>query len=97
MLERFQTLQLFEKDVLYNIGDRDNKYYVLLKGKLEVYMELQSEIVSKVAEMRPVSGFGEIALYSRFCKRNQKIVASSHTTLLYLERHHYKILVGKQR
>lgn len=39
IIEKFIFFQLNEKEVLYKIGDIGNKMFILLSGRLGVYME----------------------------------------------------------
>lgn len=39
IIEKFSILQLSEKEILYKIGDIGNKIFILLSGRLGVYME----------------------------------------------------------
>lgn len=41
MYEKFKLLSLYEHEVLFKIGDVGNKLYILLSGRLGVYMELE--------------------------------------------------------
>ena len=41
MLEKFKLTTLQEHEILFKIGDVGNKLYILLTGRLGVYMELE--------------------------------------------------------
>ncbi|CAD8085552.1 unnamed protein product [Paramecium primaurelia] len=99
MYEKFKLLSLYEHEVLFKIGDVGNKLYILLSGRLGVYMELeecQFEL-KKINDILPYDQFGENALHNQNCKRNQTIIALEQSTIAYLTRQDYQLIIGKYK
>ncbi|CAD8098032.1 unnamed protein product [Paramecium sonneborni] len=99
MLEKFKLIVFQEQEVIFRIGDVGNKLYILLGGRLGVYMELEEYQyeLKKIKDILPNDQFGENALHNQNCKRNQTIIALEQSTIAYLTRQDYQSLIGKYK
>jgi hypothetical protein len=95
-LARFGTAKRFATDeIFFNEGDPGHELFILLKGRVAVYLNTIDGSQFKVAELEPGAFFGEMSLLE-LMPRSATIIALEECIVITVEQNNFVELISNQ-
>lgn len=84
-MKNFPLREFEETDLIFIEGAPGNTAFILKEGRVRIFTKIKGERVT-LAELNPVTIFGEMALLSSEQKRNASAEAMSHVEVIEVDK-----------
>lgn len=96
LLKGLGTLKRFKEDeFIFREGESGNEVYIILSGKVGVYLDSFSDYPIKISEMGPGELFGEMSVLEDQ-PRSASIVAAKETIVLEINKANFELFISKR-